>query len=221
MHINKTNNKKYVGITKQKPERRWKNGQGYYSKNNQTYFWKAIKKYGWNNFDHKILEDNLSFEQAKDKERYYIKLYSSSNALYGYNLTLGGDGFLGMHRSEETKEKIRKSLKGKYTKEKSYWYGKHLSKETIEKQKETKRNKPYHHTEEWKRNHSEQLKGANNLNARKVQCINTNIIFDCIKDAAKFYNTDNSRIGKCCKGLVKSAGKHPKTGEKLLWKYVT
>ena len=221
IHINKINNKKYVGITKQGPQRRWKNGWGYYSKNNQSYFWKAIKKYGWNSFDHKILEDNLSYEQAKDKERYYIRLYNSSNNLHGYNLTLGGDGFLGMHRSEETKEKIRESLKGKYTKEKSYWYGKHIPKEAIEKQKITKMEHPYHHTEEWKKNHSNQLKGANNSNAIKVQCITTGMIFNCIKDAAHYYNIDNSRIGKCCKGVCKSAGKHPETGEKLLWKYAT
>jgi hypothetical protein len=31
MHINKINNKKYVGITKQKPEKRWSNGNHYKS----------------------------------------------------------------------------------------------------------------------------------------------------------------------------------------------
>ena len=141
--------------------------------------------------------------------------------MYGYNLTLGGDGFLGLPRTEETKQKLSNSLKGKYTKEKSYWYGKHIPKEAIEKQKETKRKNPYHHTEEWKRKHSEQLKGANNSNARKVRCINTNIIFNCIKDAANFYNIDNSQIGKCCKGYAKSAGKHPDTNEKLFWEYIS
>lgn len=28
IHTNKLNNKKYIGITKQDPERRWKNGWG-------------------------------------------------------------------------------------------------------------------------------------------------------------------------------------------------
>lgn len=36
------NNKKYIGITKQKPVKRWQNGGGY---KNQPLMWKAIKKY--------------------------------------------------------------------------------------------------------------------------------------------------------------------------------
>lgn len=37
VHINKINNKKYVGITKQDPKYRCKNGFEYYSKNNTSY----------------------------------------------------------------------------------------------------------------------------------------------------------------------------------------
>ena len=33
------------------------------------------------------------------------------------------------------------------------------------------------------------------------------------------YNIDISSIVKCCKGKIKSAGKHPDTGEKLIWEY--
>lgn len=219
IHTNKLNNKKYIGITKQDPERRWKNGWGYYSKENSTYFWNAIKKYGWNNFEHYILESNLTLEEANEKERYYISYYNSSNNLYGYNLTLGGEGFLGMHRSEETKKKLSEALKGKYTKEKSYWYGKHIPKKVIEKQIKTKKN-PYHHTEEWKKNHSEKIKGENNVKSRPVRCINTGKEFANAREAAEYYHADNSRIHKCCKGIEKSSGKHPDTGESLKWEYV-
>ena len=51
------NNKKYIGITKQKPVKRWQNGGGY---KNQPLMWKAIKNIGWNNITHKILFTNLS-----------------------------------------------------------------------------------------------------------------------------------------------------------------
>ena len=45
IHTNKSNNKVYIGITKQTPERRWgKNGINYKS---TPYFYSAIKKYGW------------------------------------------------------------------------------------------------------------------------------------------------------------------------------
>lgn len=222
VHINKLNNKKYVGITKQEHKRRWKGGWGYYpsERGRITYFWYAIQKYGWDGFEHSILEQYLTFTDAKERERYYISLYQSNKSEYGYNLTLGGDGFLGMPRSKSTREELSKSLKGKYVKEKSYWYGKHLTQETIEKQKETKRNNPYRHTAEWKIKHSEQLKGENNVSSRPVRCKNTGEIFVNAREAAEFYHTDNSRIHKCCKGLAESSGKQPITKEKLLWEYV-
>ena len=38
-------------------------------------FWSAIQHYGWENFSHEILEDNLTKDQADQKEKYYIKKY--------------------------------------------------------------------------------------------------------------------------------------------------
>lgn len=219
VHINKTNGKKYVGITKQIPEKRWGHGCGYkYNKN--TYFWNAIKKYSWEGFEHIILETNLSFEEAKGKERYYISLYQTNTQEFGYNLTLGGDGFLGMERSNETKKKISASLKGRFAGENSPNYGRIPSQKTIEKQKETKRKNPYHHTIEWKKKHSEQLMGANNIVSKSVICLNTGEMFCNAREAAdKYLSADKSRIHKCCKGIEKSSGKHPITGEKLRWAY--
>ena len=44
IHNNKINHKKYIGITKQKPEYRWGyNGCNY---KESPHFWNAIQKYG-------------------------------------------------------------------------------------------------------------------------------------------------------------------------------
>lgn len=59
-------NKVYIGITSQKPIYRWNNGLGY---NKQQYFWRAIQKYGWENFFHEILFEGLGEEEAKEKMR--------------------------------------------------------------------------------------------------------------------------------------------------------
>lgn len=87
MHKNKINGKVYIGQTKQQPEKRWKNGEGYID---SPRFYNAIKKYGWENFSHKILIDNLTLEEADIQESYYIKLYKATDERYGYNINEGG-----------------------------------------------------------------------------------------------------------------------------------
>lgn len=59
----------------------------------QEKFYNAILKYGWNNFEHSILEEKLTLEEALLKEAYYIDFFDAINN--GYNVsTGGGTGFL-------------------------------------------------------------------------------------------------------------------------------
>lgn len=96
MHINKINNKKYVGITCQKPEHRWKNDGSGYSK--QSLFFNAIKKYGWDNFEHVIIAKGLTEDEAKWLEIELIRVNDSTNQSKGYNVTEGGEGTKGIRR---------------------------------------------------------------------------------------------------------------------------
>ena len=105
-HKNKINGKVYIGITSQKPEQRWRNGEGYKS---SPHFYSAIQKYGWDNFEHNILFVELTKEQACLKEQELIKEFNSMNREYGYNSTSGGDIFV---MNEETKQKISQALMG-------------------------------------------------------------------------------------------------------------
>jgi len=52
-----------------------------------------------------------------------------------------------------------------------------------------------------------------------IVCLTTGEIFNSVIAAAVFMNIDPSGISKCCKNKAKSAGKHPDTGEKLVWQY--
>ena len=104
VHVNKINYKTYIGITSKKPKHRWDNGNGYI---NCPYFYKAIQKYGWNNFEHIVLAKNISKEFALKLEKFYIKKCNSHNEKYGYNCTTGGD-FPTMR--PETSDKKRKSM---------------------------------------------------------------------------------------------------------------
>ena len=64
-------------------------------------------------------------------------------------------------------------------------------------------------------------KGSKHPSSRKVQCITTGRKFNCIKEAAEYYLLDSYKhISTCCKGKRNYCGKHPVTGEKLVWKYL-
>jgi len=107
-HTNKLNGKKYIGQTKQSLERRFENGKAY---KNCVLFYNAIQKYGWENFEHEILETNLSLEDANVREAYYISLYGLTNPQKGYNIYTGGKNFKHII-TEETKSKISETKKG-------------------------------------------------------------------------------------------------------------
>ena len=118
--------KVYVGITKRKPEYRWNHGKNY--RKDQLLFYRAIQKYGWDNFTHVILYTGLSERDAKNIEISLIKQYKALGI--SYNMTDGGDGGKGLHGkrkplSEETKKKMSQSRKGIFIGSNNPMYGRH------------------------------------------------------------------------------------------------
>lgn len=112
MHINKLNNKKYIGITRQNPKTRWANGQGYRTQP----FYKAIEKYTWNGFEHKILYEGLDYKQACDYEIELIKKYNTTNPQFGYNISDGGEDVIKYynHLVHTNKTVYQYSFSGKF-----------------------------------------------------------------------------------------------------------
>ena len=87
-HTNLINGKVYFGVTKNKMEyRAGKNGAKYWQ---CTYFNNAIQKYGWDNFSHEVIAENLTKDQASFYERTMIKAYRSNEREFGYNIQPGG-----------------------------------------------------------------------------------------------------------------------------------
>lgn len=87
-YTNLINNKIYIGQTCQQLEKRaGKDGNGY---KGCTYFYRAIKYYGWDNFKSEVIVSNLTEKEADIIEQEYIKQYNSNDPTYGYNLEGGG-----------------------------------------------------------------------------------------------------------------------------------
>ena len=113
MHRNKINGKCYIGRTKLCGTKRFQsNGTGY---RRQPGFYEDIKKYGWDSFEHLVLKDNLTVEEANAAEREYIIQYDTIRK--GYNVALG----FSYHHTEDTRrilsEKAKSRPRRKHTEE--------------------------------------------------------------------------------------------------------
>lgn len=91
---NKLNGKCYVGQTVN-PEKRYKAHLKAAQNGSQLHFPRALRKYGIDNFDYKVVWGQyMPIEYAKDNlnywEKYYINVFDSYNN--GYNMTAGGEG---------------------------------------------------------------------------------------------------------------------------------
>lgn len=104
VHTNKINGKMYVGQTVHgdDPNKRWAYGFGY---RNSAHFWSAIQKYGWDNFDHEVIANNLTSDEANKFERLLIEKLNTMDEKYGYNLCSGNNDKRVLRK--ESLEKIR------------------------------------------------------------------------------------------------------------------
>lgn len=85
-----------------------------YNKNSSKYnyiLYRAIRKYGKNNFKWEIIYKNIPYNKLSDLEIKTIKKYNSYKN--GYNQTLGGEGTIGFKHSNKTKKKLSKYRKGR------------------------------------------------------------------------------------------------------------
>lgn len=179
LHLNKINQKKYYGITSEKnPEDRWRKG---YSHN--PHFSAAIKKYGWDNFEHIIIASNLSKKEAETMEYNLITSEQTNKAEFGYNLTSGGGAGVFRH-SEESKKLMSEHTKG----ELNPMYGKQHSKETKAKISKALQSHP--------------------KTSKKILCVETQIIYKSLREAERLTGINHSGISQAAQkdGKQKTAG---------------
>jgi group I intron endonuclease len=113
---NKKNGKKYVGqhagndLGVYWRRTVWLAEAGYQGK---RALYRAIRKYGSDNFEVKVLVIVGTKEEMDRYEIGLIRAWDTINPNKGYNITAGGDGSLGVKMSEETRDKMSKSRLGK------------------------------------------------------------------------------------------------------------
>lgn len=221
IHTNKANGKKYIGITRQDAQRRWRpDGTGY---KNNPYFWHAIQKHGWDNFEHSIIAEHLTEEDACNLEIALIAQFQSNDLTHGYNIAEGGKYNV---MPMATRERLSRERKGKYcgadnpnygnhklAGENNPNYGKHLPEETRRKISESRKGKGLKHfSEEHRRKISEHHGGG--AEAKRVICIETKMIFESINDAARYMGCTKGIISKCCRNVP-----HYNTAKGYHWQF--
>lgn len=187
--------KVYIGITSTKPERRWKNGKGY---KQNPYFMCAIKKYGWDSIKHEVLFTNLTKEEACGMEIDLIRKYDSTNRLYGYNCSIGGDsGYNGVIASDESRKKRSKALMGHEVTEET-------RKKISEKHKGRKKS-----PEAIQNNRLAKLgkhMGAEHHRSKRVLCVETGNIYNGTREAGRMTGIESKNISAVCNGRRNIAG---------------
>ena len=218
------NGKIYIGQTCQSIKRRaGGNGIGYIE---TPLFYKAIQKYGYDNFTVEIIADCLTLQEANWLEIYLIAYYHSYERKHGYNLSLGGGGILG-YSSPEKSAKISKAKKGhkvsEETREKLSIASKWKKRKVEDIEKTAKWHRGKKRSEKTKKNISESLHKLYNtpdgkkMASERVWCRKAvvredGIKFDCMKDAALSVGVEPSTFRKAVKDGRTTGGYH--------WRYV-
>lgn len=209
---NPISNRFYVGKTTQPLwVRRRRHAADAQRERSNSWFHKAIRKYGIDIFEWCVLAHASSPDELDRLERHWISLIKNAGHSV-YNLRPGGTGGsepgvnnhnYGRTIPKERRRKISQALREYYegkpgtmtgmTGELAPFYGMSHGEEARRKISEANKGRP-----------RPDIKGASNPSARRVFCETTSESFDTATEAAEKYQLDLSSIIKCCKGKSKS-----------------
>ena len=208
--------KVYIGITKQSPTKRWKNGQGY---EGCTAFYRAVQKYGWTEIKHEIVASGLDKESACLMEQELIKKYDSTNPERGYNLTSGGEHYeptdeWRMAASESHKEYYEQHPEAR-ERISEQQKGRKLSKETRQRQSESRTAYILSHPETREKcrqtftgmkRSAEQCEKLGERRRKKTICSETLQIFESVNAAAAWAGVPRTSVSNVLSGKSQTAG---------------
>lgn len=192
--------KVYIGVTRwtNDPRNRWHYGHGYkYNKR----FWDDIQRFGWANFQHEILKNNLTAEEAKQLEEFYITHFQSYDPAKGYNLA-----------------RISVLPSASMTKEQELAKSRKISKWWCEENKRRKIHRPPHEPRQYRKTgpgSGHPMSEETRLKlCHAVTCLDTGTTYQSVREAASKTGIDPGNISAVCRGRRKTAGG-------LRWSYKT
>jgi hypothetical protein len=112
------NGKKYYGLTIDLDKRKYRH-KCHVKKGTKNKFYNAIRKYGWDSIEWLIIEEYKSKDKIElsfilnEREIYWIEKDKTYLSKYGYNMTNGGDGVLGLKWNEDSKKKLSNIQQGR------------------------------------------------------------------------------------------------------------
>ena len=244
--------KYYVGQTVRTAKKRaGKDGSGYgaLDENCNNKFARGIRKWGWDAFECRVLEEVYE-EDLDELEKFYIEQFDSYEN--GYNMTRGGEGATGRNPFANKTEEERKEIFSKIGKKVAIknrgqkrtleqkqrmsiaQKGKKMPEEAKKKLRDInlgEKNPNYglKRSFETRKKISESKKGENNpmygkksLKAKKIYCPELNILFYSINEAKKFVKDKLGASGSNITSVCAGNRNYAcklKDGTKLTWKY--
>lgn len=202
-------NKSYIGMTYRNPQARWQNGAGY---SIDTKFGKAIRKYGWDNFTHEIIETDIqTLDKAKEREMYWISYFDSYKN--GYNSTIGGDN---VSLERETNLPVYQldynlNILNEFSTLADAGRAIGISPSGIMESVRQDGNQISAGGFYWclKENYTPEWKPRIDLHKKSVICVETGQIFDSEVDAADYSGLTQAAISACCyEKTITCMGKH-------------
>ena len=98
--------KAYVGVTRKRPEERWREHADAASRGATTLLHRAIRKYGFDSFDREVLRTEEGSSEAMFAAEVGCIAQYGTLVPGGYNLTRGGEGTPGHKMSPEGKARL-------------------------------------------------------------------------------------------------------------------
>lgn len=230
---NLVNGKIYIGSSKNLKNRKCHDHLNTLKRNKHqnNHLQNAFNKYGKDNFICTVIQTAENEQELNELEEYWINKCNAVDDRMFYNLKPGGTGGSMPHficitneinskylhpdtdltiylkngwrlgKPHQSQELIEKRVCGNRGKKRSEETCKNISKALLGKKR-----KPLSEEQKAYLSSIKKFNNYNNAKSKKVKCINTGEIFNCLGDAARKYNISTCNLSACCHGRKKIAG---------------